>query len=146
MRTKHTFGSCSLTVEHDLARPLLPDGDVGGAVGDGALLRRVALVEAAGVDLQNVGGPQHEVEALEAGDAARVLHHDDVVADAAVARAPHRDRVGEDGERRVGDGRHARHDRLRHVLPLEGRREVAAAQDACKLREQWLFFACVVGR
>ena len=119
-----------LTVEHDLPRPLLPDGDVCGAVRDGALLRRVALVQPPCVHLQHVGGPEDEVEALEARDAARVLHHDDVVSDAAVAHAPHRDRVGQDGEGRVRDGRHARHDGLRDVLALEGGREVAAAADS----------------
>ena len=133
---EHIYETFILTVEHDLPCPLLSDGDLAGAVGHGALLARVALVQPRGVDLQHVGRPEDEVEALEAGDAARVVHQDDVVADPAVADAPHGDRVEEDGERRVGDGRHARHDRLRHVLALEGGGEVATAFDSWKERQE----------
>ena len=63
-----------LTVEHDLPGAFLPDGDVRGTVSHGPLLGGVALVQGRGVDLEHVGGPQHQVEALEAGQAAGVVH------------------------------------------------------------------------
>ena len=121
-----TGSAVPLTVEHDFPNALGPDGRVGGAVGHGPLLGLVAPVDARGVDLQNVGGPQHQVDALEAGLAAGVVHQDDVVADPAEARAPDGDGVKEDGEGRVGDGGHVGGDGLGDILALEGGWKVAA--------------------
>jgi hypothetical protein len=42
--------------------------------------------------------PEHEVEALEAGDPSRVVHEDDVVPDPPVTDAPDWDGVEKDGE------------------------------------------------
>ena len=116
-----------LTVEHDFPGALLPDVHVGGAVGHGPFLGGVALVQSGRVDLEHVGGAEDEVEALEAGEAARVVHQYHVVTNAAVADAPHGNRVEKDGQGRVGDGGYPRHDGLRHELPLISGRKVATA-------------------
>lgn len=79
------------------------------------------------MDLEHVGRPEDEVEALEAGDAARVVPEDDVVAYAPVADAPHGDGVEQDGQGGVRDAGDAGHDRLGHVLALEGGGEVAGS-------------------
>ncbi len=79
------------------------------------------------MNLEHIRRSQHYVEALEAGEAAGVVLEDDVGPDPLVTGPPDRDRVEGDGQARVGDGWHARHNRLRNVFALEGRREVANA-------------------
>ena len=53
-------------VEHHLVRLSLTDLLVARARGFGGLLRRVALLEAVGVELEHVGRPGHDADALEA--------------------------------------------------------------------------------
>lgn len=118
-----------LTVKHDFSCSALPDLHVGGAVGHGSLLRGVAFVQSGCVDLEHVGRPEDQVEALVAGDATGVVDQDDVVPDAAVADPPDGDGVEEDRERGVGNGGIARHDGLGHILPLESGREIAQTMD-----------------
>ncbi len=77
------------------------------------------------MNLEHIRRSQHYVEALEAGEAAGVVLEDDVGPDPLVTGPPDRDRVEGDGQARVGDCGYTRHDRLRHILALEGRREVA---------------------
>ena len=93
------------------------------------LLGLVALIYAAvGVDLEYVGGPGDDAEALEAlSGPVLVVGEDDVAAEPAVARAPPGDRVEEDGDGVVGDL--PRLDGLGEELALELHREVAAGAD-----------------
>ena len=77
------------------------------------------------MDLEDIGGSEDDVEALEAGEAAGVVFQDHVGPDPLVTRPPHGDGVEQDGQARVGDGGDAGHDGLGDVLPLKGRREVA---------------------
>ena len=89
----------------------------------------MALIYAAvGVDLEDVGGPGDDAEALEAlSGPVLVVGEDDVAAEPAVARAPPGDRVEEDGDGVVGDL--PRLDGLGEELALELHREVAAGAD-----------------
>lgn len=84
------------------------------------------------MDLEDVGRPQDEVEALVAGEAAGVVHQNDVVADPAVTDAPNRNRVELNTQAGVADGGDAGHDGLRHVLALKSRGEVATSMATLK--------------
>ena len=115
-------------VQHHLRGLSLPDLLPAWTRRLGSLLGSVALLQTVGMQLEHVWRSGDDADALEAvGDvlvAAGRRRQDDVAAEAAVAVAPRRDGVEEDGDGRVGDlaGRH----RLRQELALELQREVAA--------------------
>ncbi len=81
---KVQFNYEELTVKHDFSCALFSDGDVWRAVCHGPLLGGVALVEGWGVNLENVGRPEDQVEALEARQTAGVVHQDHVVTDSGI--------------------------------------------------------------
>ena len=86
-----------LTVKHDFSRFLFTDHHIGGAIRHGPVLRGVTLVQSRRVDLQDIGGPEDQIEALVTGQTPGVVHQNDIVSDAAVAGAPHGDGVVENG-------------------------------------------------
>ena len=87
-----------LTVKHDFSSSLFTDHHIRGAIRHRAFLSGITLVQTSRMDLQHIRRPQNQVEALVTGQTSSIVHQDDVVSDAAVAGAPNRDGVGENGQ------------------------------------------------